>query len=72
VSSVEAKKVLSCLFGNLRDRDWTMQVPGVHGAVILAVQDAGAKADLVAFVSTLDEDSMFTSTKYLLQNQTIL
>jgi hypothetical protein len=44
----------------------------VHGAVILAVQDAGAKADLVAFVSTLDEDSMFTSTKYLLQNQKIL
>lgn len=72
LSSVEAKKVMSGLIAKLRDRDWTKQVSGVHGAVILAVQDAGAKADLVAFVSTLDEDSMFTSTKYLLQNQKIL
>lgn len=72
LSSVEAKKVMSGLIAKLRDRDWTKQVPGVHGAVILAVQEAGAKADLVAFVSTLDEDSMFMSTKYLLQNQKIL
>jgi len=72
LSAAEAKKVMAGLIAKLRDRDWTKQVSGLHGAVILALQDPGAKADLSAFVSTLDVDSMFKTTKFLLEHQKIM
>lgn len=72
LSAAEAKKVMSGLIAKLRDRDWTKQVSGLHGAVILALQDPGAKADLSAFVSTLDVDSMFKTTRFLLEHQKIM
>lgn len=72
LSTADAKKVMAGLIAKLRDRDWTKPVTGLHGAVVLAMRDPGAKADLAAFVSTLDEESMFKTTKFLLEAQNIM
>lgn len=72
LSPAESKKVMASLIAKLRDRDWTKPVSGLHGAVVLAIHDPGSKADLSAFISTLDEESMFKTTKFLLENQKIM
>jgi predicted KAP-like P-loop ATPase len=68
----EARKVMGAIIAKLRLADWTKQVPGTHGAVILANQDAVAKADFAAFLSTLEPDTMHKTTKYLFQNQGLM
>lgn len=72
LSPTESKKVMAGLIAKLRDRDWTKQMSGLHGAVVLAEHDPASKADLSAFVSTLDAESMFKTTKFLLENQKLM
>lgn len=72
LSATDAKKVMAGLVAKLRERDWTKQVPGLHGAVILATEDTGARADLIAFLSTLEVETLFKSTRFLLESKKLL
>lgn len=72
LSATDAKRVMAGLVAKLRERDWTKQVPGLHGAVILASEDAAARADLMAFLSTLEVETLFKSTRFLLESKKLL
>lgn len=72
LSSADAKKVMAALVDELRKKDWTKKIAGIHGALVLALEDTGARADLAAFVSTLDLETMHQPTRYLLNHHQIV
>ncbi len=51
----------------MRDVDWRMSVPGVHGAVLLGSASPDAAADLKAFFSGLQVSGMNKATNFLLK-----
>lgn len=72
LSGADTKKVMAALIDKLRERDWTKQPVGIHGALVLANEDPSVKADLVAFVTTLDADTMHKPTRFLLEHQKVM
>jgi len=60
------------LVGRLREADWTKQVPGVHGAIVLAKVNKDCEAELKAFVGGLTQSTMSRPIKALLTASKLL
>ena len=59
--------VMSHLIAAMREKDWSVPVPGIHGALILAKGSAEAGLELKAFTGGLQIEQMDKGIRYLLK-----
>lgn len=67
LSPVDQKVVMGRLVGKLREMDWTKQLLGVHGAIILASANQECEAEFKAFLATRQLSTMSKPIKALLE-----
>lgn len=72
LSPADQRLVMGEIIAHLREQDWTKAPEGVHGAIILAKKSSDAAEELIAFVATLQADTMHKATGFLLKNAKLL
>lgn len=72
LSPADQKVAMGQLIAKLRESDWTKQVAGVHGGIILARANRECEAEFKAFVAGLQLSTMSKPMKALLEGAKIL
>jgi predicted KAP-like P-loop ATPase len=67
LSPADQKATMGQVIGKIREADWTKQVPGVHGAIVLARVNKDCEAEFKAFLSGLKLSTMSKPVKALLE-----
>jgi hypothetical protein len=72
LSAADLTAVAAQLIEAMRDADWTDDVPGVRGAVLVAAASPEAKKDLLAFFGGLKTAELKRSTAYVLKTAKLI
>lgn len=67
LTPADQKLVMAEIINQLRKEDFSQKTRGVHGAIILA--EASDRAELQAFIDTLEVSSMYPATRALLKSK---
>jgi predicted KAP-like P-loop ATPase len=67
LTPADRRAAMSGLIEMMRDEDWSAVVPGVHGALLIAEASPEAKAELKAFVGSLQTGEMDKGIRFLLR-----
>jgi hypothetical protein len=65
--TTDRKAVMGALIEEMRRGDWTKQISGLHGSLMLAREAADTLAELKAFVSVLPEETISRTNKFLVK-----
>ena len=68
LTASDRRAVMSSLIEAMRDADWSGQVQGVHGAIILAKASPDAAAEFRSFLATMHTGRMHKGMSYILKN----
>jgi predicted KAP-like P-loop ATPase len=64
--------VMEQLIDAMRTADWSQQVAGVHGALLLAKMEPATKSGLSAFLNTVPKDGMEKGMRFLLKQSKLV
>jgi hypothetical protein len=67
LNPADRKAVMGALIEQMRGQDWSKQVAGLHGSIVLAQKAAETSAELKAFVSGLTLDTGHRANAYLIK-----
>ncbi len=72
LSATDRRATMTLLIDAMRPADWSSMVPGLHGAIILAMASPEAAADLKGYVATVPRAGMEKGMAYLLKQAKLL
>ncbi len=68
----ERGQVMAGLVGRLREGDWTQQLPGIHGALLLGESSEVARRQLQALIDDLPQETMHKGMLFALRKKNYL